>query len=75
MVLFKSGIKGCLNDVSRFTFHYGPIQIFIVRIKSFVPTIFTFHYGPIQINKITNLYNIHSYLHSTMVLFKLFVSS
>ena len=51
MVLFKSGIKGCLNDVSRFTFHYGPIQIFIVRIKSFVPTIFTFHYGPIQIDK------------------------
>ena len=28
MVLFKYGIGGCLDTVSKFTFHYGPIQMY-----------------------------------------------
>ena len=35
-----------------FTFHYGPIQIYLIIIFAIMLNLFTFHYGPIQMIQI-----------------------
>ncbi len=50
MVLFKSDTDRYSVDVQKFTFHYGPIQMELLKHQENVIRLFTFHYGPIQIN-------------------------
>ncbi len=49
MVLFKSNIRDIISISNEFTFHYGPIQIYLIEDLFFANSLFTFHYGPIQI--------------------------
>ena len=60
--------KSCL--IYKFTFHYGPIQIWIIKLNEAKVSEFTFHYGPIQIEPSIVVDASFADLHSTMVLFK-----
>ena len=71
MVLFKSIDISNRDWDAEFTFHYGPIQIREGSANPYLLDEFTFHYGPIQMELKILILCLLSYLHSTMVLFKL----
>ena len=62
-------------DAPKFTFHYGSIQITIIYFVATSTHKFTFHYGSIQIRASEHAKHLDLDLHSTMVLFKLLLSS
>ena len=61
-----------LMSLSLFTFHYVSIKTLISFFKATTPFLFTFHYVSIKTYlKLSYIFHLLSYLHSTMYLLKL----